>query len=419
MPVTRRQAATDAQFSYSALDSSITTSFRIITVLSGRPHTLISCKLSHEDWQNTVHPYEAISYCWGDLSHTKPIQIDGRTFPITLNLESALKHLRYGQPEQRRRLWVDAICINQADKHERSHQVRQMFYIYNRASEVIVWLGDQNRDSHQALKFISSSLRPCFESVGFSCTDEQANVKSGFWIAFDEGGDDKCRNAIESLTTSKHARSWSSIARLLCRPWWARAWTVQELISAQKATVLCGTLSVPWPLIDVKLQMMLRNTTVEELYSNRSRDRYRDAVEDAFSFAYNAAHVSWMDQTPSTLSCLCRLLGIVVVKIFETRSSLSCLCYPTGFNLRTIPTISNRLRLLTRIQCEATFNMLTTSISYPRIAFRRRLAFIICLLGSRIGEVPSKCHTWEVILPMTQRIRLRIRRLSSICNLLS
>jgi hypothetical protein len=40
-------------------------------------------------------------------------------------------------------LWIDAVCINQQDVTERSEQVKMMREIYERATEVIVWLGEQ------------------------------------------------------------------------------------------------------------------------------------------------------------------------------------------------------------------------------------------------------------------------------------
>ena len=290
MPLTRQKSASQSRFAYSPLDTANTSSFRIVTLLPGKHSSPLSCTLSHEDWRDPLHSYEAVSYFWGNHLHTKTIHIDGKPLQITSNLESVLRHLRHDQGEEPRRLWVDAICINQADGQERSQQVRQMFHIYHRAEQVNVWLGEGTPDSDRGLTFINKMLGPCFQSVGFCCTDEQANVNSKFWEEWDEGKDRDCWAAIDHLMTPKYAKSWSSIAQLLCRPWWNRVWVIQELISAQKATVLSGTCSVPWPLLDMAIQMMLRNTKIDNLHSKRKRDLFHDAVEDAHNFAYERSH---------------------------------------------------------------------------------------------------------------------------------
>jgi hypothetical protein len=38
-------------------------------------------------------------------------------------------------------MWIDALCIDQKQLHERNHQVWMMCYIYSQAERVIVWLG--------------------------------------------------------------------------------------------------------------------------------------------------------------------------------------------------------------------------------------------------------------------------------------
>ena len=47
-------------------------------------------------------------------------------------------------PDQTRRIWVDAICINQNDLTERQSQVRLMGALYGKAEHVLCWLGPFN-----------------------------------------------------------------------------------------------------------------------------------------------------------------------------------------------------------------------------------------------------------------------------------
>ncbi|RFN45631.1 hypothetical protein FIE12Z_10133 [Fusarium flagelliforme] len=64
---------------------------------------------------------------------------------VTTNLASALKyaprHLKQSKHAAGERLWVDAICINQADDAEKSSQVVMMGRIYSQSGIVICWLG--------------------------------------------------------------------------------------------------------------------------------------------------------------------------------------------------------------------------------------------------------------------------------------
>ncbi|KAH7025962.1 heterokaryon incompatibility protein-domain-containing protein [Microdochium trichocladiopsis] len=82
----------------------------------------------------------ALSYVWGVVDTSSPRHIISNGFPIeiTENCYQALCHIRCRVP--RAVIWVDAVCINQADDSERGHQVRYMGDIYSLASCVYVWL---------------------------------------------------------------------------------------------------------------------------------------------------------------------------------------------------------------------------------------------------------------------------------------
>ncbi|OWT42633.1 heterokaryon incompatibility protein (HET) domain-containing protein [Pochonia chlamydosporia 170] len=76
------------------------------------------------------------------ISNTALLRLNNQLFPVGPNLLLlALLHLR--SPKYTLPLWVDAICINQADTEERNRQVSLMSYIYTRAIKVVAWLGTQ------------------------------------------------------------------------------------------------------------------------------------------------------------------------------------------------------------------------------------------------------------------------------------
>ncbi|KAM3074495.1 hypothetical protein ACMFMG_002702 [Clarireedia jacksonii] len=107
--------------------------------------------------------YEALSYEWGGVNektnHTisvidpdKALGEGVSSLSIRENLFHALKHLRY--VDKCRRLWVDAICINQEDLQERGREITKMARIFSLAYRTIVWLGRASKDSDLAIETI-------------------------------------------------------------------------------------------------------------------------------------------------------------------------------------------------------------------------------------------------------------------------
>ncbi|PYI13974.1 hypothetical protein BO99DRAFT_371226, partial [Aspergillus violaceofuscus CBS 115571] len=104
-------------------------------------------RLSHD--HATKCSYEALSYVWGSDRRPNSVYVDGNPLPITSNLQAALRRLR--RQSKNRKLWVDAICINQANRQEKNVQIRLMRRIYAEASRVLVWLGPGDRDTDNAI----------------------------------------------------------------------------------------------------------------------------------------------------------------------------------------------------------------------------------------------------------------------------
>lgn len=98
------------------------------------------------------HQYEALSYVWGNPNDTQSILVNGHDFQVTQSLYTALLHIRDDQLV--RRLWVDAICINQNDDDEKASQIPLMRDIYGYAYRVLVWLGDVADNNDEAFETI-------------------------------------------------------------------------------------------------------------------------------------------------------------------------------------------------------------------------------------------------------------------------
>jgi hypothetical protein len=91
------------------------------------PDDNVHCAIFHVSLEEEPH-YEALSYCWGNAAFTEQIFLEGCPFQATVNLVSALRHLRL--KNKARTMWVDAICIDQSNLAERSQQVGLMAMIY-------------------------------------------------------------------------------------------------------------------------------------------------------------------------------------------------------------------------------------------------------------------------------------------------
>ena len=130
-----------------------------------------------------THLYEALSYVWGSEEKPQSVYTDKGCIPITTNLHMALRCLRDCSLD--RIIWVDAICINQDDTHERNSQVQSMAKIYARASRVIVWLeettasggqvhGEATTDGGRALKVLCKAANGQPTKSSNNETDKQA-----------------------------------------------------------------------------------------------------------------------------------------------------------------------------------------------------------------------------------------------------
>ncbi|KAL1641365.1 hypothetical protein SLS58_006064 [Diplodia intermedia] len=237
---------------------------RILTLWPGSGDTQLRCETREVALGEGVY-YEALSYTWGDQSTGTLISFNGLLLPIAPNLCSALLHLRL--PDRPRSLWIDAVCINQLDNEEKSEQVRMMREIYQEASRVVVWLGPMEDDSDAAMDLVTGDItagcdeaavpsdfefvdddqpsRP--ESKGKQPANEitrgrQRNVKVTVSSESREHSDDEHtpRGRLEDAE-SPGERAWTALHAFIQRPWWSRAWVLQEYtVPRQEPIFQCG-----------------------------------------------------------------------------------------------------------------------------------------------------------------------------------
>lgn len=99
--------------------------------------------------------YDALSYAWGSPEPARWIECEGLPIRVTDNCYTAMKRLQssHTQPSLRF-LWIDSICIDQRSPQERSQQVAMMGEVYRKAQRVIVWLGQEDEYSREAIKHL-------------------------------------------------------------------------------------------------------------------------------------------------------------------------------------------------------------------------------------------------------------------------
>ncbi|OWY47296.1 hypothetical protein AA0118_g948 [Alternaria tenuissima] len=136
-------------FQYQSLAGS--NQIRLITILHHEQESAIELELELVDL-NSDHKYECLSYAWGHDDCGQFITVNGSSFMVSSTLYVALEHLRYRSQECK--LWIDAICINQANTSERNSQVAIMRQIYRNAARVIIWIGPATESSEQAMAFL-------------------------------------------------------------------------------------------------------------------------------------------------------------------------------------------------------------------------------------------------------------------------
>jgi hypothetical protein len=196
---------------------------------SSRRHRQLECELQLLSLDDAP-AYEALSYVWGVDPPSVPIICNGQRLNIRSELSYALARVRLKHAT--RIIWVDALCIDQTDDEEKSHQVPLMGKIFSHATKVNVWLG---RGDEKVIK------------QAFECSKMIANACKEFSLEHNmDLNDDKTLGAVEIPTTLFTATVYDSLRELFTRPLFSRVWCVQEVLLAQNALLMWGEQELPW-----------------------------------------------------------------------------------------------------------------------------------------------------------------------------
>jgi Heterokaryon incompatibility protein (HET) len=218
-------------------------SIRLIILRPSAVHDAeLDCSLIHttisECDHDLIEPFTALSYVWGNPKQTGQARVDGHLVTITASLEAALRDMR--DESRIRRVWADALCINQSDTLEKSQQVSIMGQIYASAHNTIIYLGALTPDAESVL---SEALKL---HIGPLIRSHHIGMHSRLVTANDSDPDATPREAT-ARTTEGQLRMISEAQRdLLKRPWFRRVWIFQELVFSRDPWVQCGRLRARW-----------------------------------------------------------------------------------------------------------------------------------------------------------------------------
>jgi hypothetical protein len=197
--------------------------------------------------------YEALSYTWKETAYerahystlTKEVDETSRRLAnydhaiycrdksdresylvVSAGLRDALRRL----PDklETKTYWIDQLSVNQKGPNECAFQVSRMRYSYNRAQQVIVWTGDEDKDSTLYTFEVFRKLAQASRLPGHIPNTEEPT---------------------ENVTLDlppPHSSIWMSLMKVLYRPVFGRCSVIQAIVLGPKVIVRCGNHTVTW-----------------------------------------------------------------------------------------------------------------------------------------------------------------------------
>ncbi|KAK0109539.1 hypothetical protein ONS95_002226 [Cadophora gregata] len=204
--------------------------------------------------------YEALSYCWGSSDKPRSIELDNGSLNITESLHSALVRLR--RLTKSRLIWADALCINQDDNLEKNHQILLMRQIYSSAFRTLAYLGDEADSSDSAIQ-----LHEKIGGISFSGLPEKFVTME--WL--------------QSHGLPEYQDpAWLAWSILWRRPWFRRAWVLQEFVLGKDIVLICGQKKINWKRFVSATEKMQEFNLLKWTTTGEALD---DGINDAYSGA--------------------------------------------------------------------------------------------------------------------------------------
>ncbi|KAF9773650.1 hypothetical protein IL306_008515 [Fusarium sp. DS 682] len=190
-------------------------------------------------------PYYAVSHAWSPDSSVKKIPESGELH-LSNPLAACIRGFQKFSTENTEldpritHIWLDSVCINQEDVHERSQQVALMGNIYSRSIRTLIWLGEMDSPtSHLAWQLIADTY------AVFQKQNPTAKALSDIPIrTYDH------LSHVASGLPPLHDSQWAYLKQLMELRWFSRMWVVQEVVlSPEDPIFLHGDCHYAWELL--------------------------------------------------------------------------------------------------------------------------------------------------------------------------
>ncbi|OPB36197.1 hypothetical protein A0O28_0109730 [Trichoderma guizhouense] len=253
---------------------------RVLILHPGKNGSPIECTLEHRRLGSSKAQFDALSYVWGSPTVTGEITCNNRRRNVGKNLYDALERLRL--PDEERVLWIDALCINQADNQEKTQQVRLMGEIYSKAQRVLIWLGNNEAIQGGVGKLASwqpdekhvdwRPLKPVFTNVLFY--QAQAFL---IWLGFNSAVNMGVANLEEPQSPRQF--DWSALVPVVQSPWFNRVWCIQELVLASNPLIVTRDSMISW---DQFAGAVLALRTQFDTYRMKTQRQNNQSIENFY-----------------------------------------------------------------------------------------------------------------------------------------
>lgn len=174
--------------------------------------------------------YTTLSYVWGPKDQTMHVlRTPSGDLVIRESLYAALLSLR--PKREPMTLWIDALCINQKDKREKSSQITLLAEIFQRSVSTLAFIG-KDEDHSEAIQMLN-----------------QVRVRMVLGSASEKWPEDlpRCPASWEQRGMPyPEDEIWTNVAIFFKNQWFRRAWIVQEAVVARKLSLVLGKMRIDW-----------------------------------------------------------------------------------------------------------------------------------------------------------------------------